>query len=370
VKILHIIYDDVHNPWVGGGGAIRAREINRLLAGRHAVTLLTGNYRGARSGDIDGIRYVRLGSGKRYFLSRLTFSILVPFALRKYDCDLIVNDFSIFSPCFIQWYTRKPVVNMFHHIIGAQVLRKFFFLGIFAYIFEKIFMQTAKNIITVSDSVQAKIERSGKDRRIECIYNGVDADLFTAASSQGGYIAFLGRLDVYMKGLDLLLKAFARIPDASVRLKIAGSGPEKNVKRLRALAHRLRLDDRVAFLGRIGREEKKDFLSHALFVVMPSRFEGWGIAAIEAAACGKAVIGSAIPGLRDAIIDGKTGLLVESGNIREFTDAMTALLQDEKRRSMMEKNGKRWAQNFQWEIIARKQEAFYREVLESSGIFQ
>ena len=96
---------------------------------------------------------------------------------------------------------------------------------------------------------------------------------------------------------------------------------------------------------------------------MPSRFEGWGISAIEAAACGKPVIGTDIPGLKDAIIDKKTGILVESENSDELAVAIDTLLENEKLRNELGLNGKKWAKNFQWEDIAEKQEQFYKDTV-------
>ena len=363
MKILHVIYDDLNNPWLGGGGASRAREINRLLAKKHSITMLTGNFPGAKSGRIEGINFVRIGFAQHYFLSRLTFTLSVPFYLRKFDFDLIVNDFSVFSPVFCNWYIKKPVVHTFYHFIGRQAFKKFWVLGVFAFLFEKIFLTTAQNIITISPSVTQKIARKNDKRRIECIFTGVDSALFDVESVKGEYIAFLGRLDIYMKGLDVLIESFHKLSDNTVMLKIAGSGPKKNRDKIEQLIKKYQLSSRVQLLGRISDEEKKEFLQHAAFVVMPSRFEGWGIAAIEAAACGKTVIGTNIPGLQDAIISEKTGLLIEPNNADVLADAMQTLLQDENMRTSLGQNARSWAESFKWDVIAEKQEAFYKEIL-------
>ena len=363
MKILHIIYDDIENPWVGGGGAVRAWEINRLLSKKHTICMVTGKFPGARSCKMEGMHFERIGFGRHYFLSRLTFTLLTPFYLRKFDFDLIVNDFSIFSPVFCQWFTRKPVVHLFHHFIGWQVFRKFWIVGILSFLAEKIFLASAKNVITVSQSLTRKIGKTKDTRRIVCINNGVDSSLFDCEPAQGEYIAFLGRLDIYMKGLDILLEAFHKLPNTSVVLKIAGSGPKKNRVQIKHLRDRHRLKNRVELLGRISDEQKKEYLRRAAFFVMPSRFEGWGITAIEAAACGKAVIGTDIPGLQDAIVNGKTGLLVEPDNSEALAGAMQTLLGDDELCASLGRGGREWAQNFKWDTIAEKQEAFYKEIV-------
>ena len=367
MQILHIIYDDIENPWLGGGGSLRAREINRLLVQQeNNICMITGNFPGARSGRMDGIQMVRIGYGNNYFLSRLTFTFLLPFYLKKFDFDIVVNEFSVFSPVFCHWYTNKPVVHTFYHKIGNKAFKKFLILGLFAYIFEKIFLATARNIITISPSVTKDIENkkpgSGLNRRIECIYTGVDRELFDVEPQEGEYIAFIGRLDVYMKGIDILLEAFKGLSGTSVELRIAGSGPKKSRITIENYLRKFEIADRVILLGRISDSEKKDFLAKALFCVMPSRYEGWGIAAIEASSCAKPVIGTKISGLQDAIVDGKTGILVEPENPDALVAAMQKLLSDKDLRLKMGNSGREWARNFEWESIAEKQYEFYEEV--------
>ena len=365
MNILHIIYDDTENPWVGGGGALRAREINRLLSKKeNNIRMITGNFPGARSGEIDRIQMVRIGYGNNYFLSRLTFTLLLPFYLKKFDFDIVVNEFSVFSPVFCHWLTRKPVVHTFYHRIGRQAFKKLFVFGIFPYVFEKMFLASARDIITISPSVMKEIEKKKPNtQRIECIYTGVDSELFEVVPVKGEYIAFIGRLDIYMKGLDVLLKAFKPLLDSKVRLKIAGSGTRKSQSKIESLIAKLGIGANVDLLGRISDEEKKEFLRKALFLVMPSRYEGWGIATIEASSCEKPVIGTNILGLKDAIKDGETGILVEPDDPLALSTAMRSLLENESKRNEMGKSGREWARNFKWEAIAEKQYAFYEEVV-------
>jgi len=75
VRVLHFIYDDRENPWVAGGGAVRAFEIYRRLTGRINVTVVTGNFPGAAAGVVDGVEYVRVGARSPYAWSRLTYAL-------------------------------------------------------------------------------------------------------------------------------------------------------------------------------------------------------------------------------------------------------------------------------------------------------
>ena len=97
----------------------------------------------------------------------------------------------------------------------------------------------------------------------------------------------------------------------------------------------------------------------------PSRYEGWCIAAVEAAAASKPVIGTKIPGLVDAVRDGETGILVPSGDVGAIADAIRRLLDDPGERARLGAAGRIWAENFTWDRIARDQEQVYEAIVAS-----
>jgi len=368
VKILHIIYDDVKNPWCGGGGAVRAWEINRRLSSNHKITVLTGNYPVAKDEVSDNVTFHRVGLKKSYLASRISFTGMLPFVFRDYDYDLVVNDFSVFSPCFANRYTRKPVITVFHHYLGTHTLRKFPVVGILPFFFERVIIRSSRFFITVSDGTYRKIQPMlDKEVRVETIPNGVSRELFNVQSEEGEYILFLGRIDIYMKGLDVLFQAFQKQKPSTFkcRLCIAGSGKKKDVRRLKEEIHRLRLSDRVEYLGEVNDAEKMELLRKSLFVVMPSRFEGWGIVAVEAAAAGKAVLGTKIPGLSEAVQDGKTGILVPPENADKLAEGIELLAGDSEKRKSMGRAGKEWARQFDWDFLAARQEEFYKEAVKN-----
>ena len=91
--------------------------------------------------------------------------------------------------------------------------------------------------------------------------------------------------------------------------------------------------------------------------------------AVEAAAVGKAVIGTDISGLRDAICDGETGLLVPAGDGAALAAAMRALVADDQRRRWLGAAGRKWARNFDWNLLAKEQEGVYLRALRGvSGV--
>ena len=367
MRILHTIYDDVENPWCGGGGAVRAMEINRRLAAKHDITLLTGNFPGAaREEDRDGFRIRRVGTSRNYWLSRLSFSALAPRVLAARPFDLWVYDFSAFSPVCALPSRQARSVMVFHHPISDHATRKYPGIGMAAAAAEGLHVRLHRRIIAVSPSTALHLKaRARPNTPVHTICNGVNRPA-APETREEDYILFFGRLDVYNKGIDVLLAAFARLMPAHphVRLVIAGRGTEARRGELSDVSRSLGASDRVELTGPVTEAEKWNLYGGALFTCQPSRFEGWGIAAIESGAAGKAVIGTRIPGLVDAIRHDRTGLLVPAEDPDALAEAMTHLLENPRRRAEMGRRGSAWAANFSWDRIAAEQERVYVQSLQ------
>ena len=327
------------------------------------MIVLTGNFPGARNETINGVTYIRLGSKLSYLISRITFTLLIPFYMRKFQSDVVANDASYFSPCFAGLYTNRPVANILHHVMGRHSFRLYPLLGLFPFTVEKIFMWTFKDIITSSKGVEHDLQKRYPHKTIKAIPNSVSETLFRLKPEERDFILFLGRIDMYMKGLDILLKSFSRIKNKDIVLKVAGSGKRGDVQRLQRLISGPQLKGRVEFLGRVDEQEKLELLRTCLFVVMPSRFEGWGIVALEANAAGKPVIGTNIKGLSEAVEPGKTALLVGPEDTEGLAAAMDLLIKKSDLRAALGTRGRSWAKQFSWESIAQEQFSFYKSLV-------
>ena len=162
------------------------------------------------------------------------------------------------------------------------------------------------------------------EERIALAPNAVDAGVFgRAAMDRRGHetctFLYAGRLDAE-KGLDVLLRAFSRVPG---RLVIAGSGREE--KRLRALA-----DDRVRFSGPLDRDELVPLYAEADVFVLPSRSEPWGMVLNEAAAAGLPLVATeGVGAAHDLVEDGVNGFRVPVNDEEAFVGALTRLAEDE-----------------------------------------
>jgi len=170
-------------------------------------------------------------------------------------------------------------------------------------------------------------EASGKIVRIP---TGVAVDEFDGAARfpfPSPYILSLSRLNP-IKGHDVLLKAFREVArrEKNVHLIIAGDGPQRI--RLHALCMALGLKDRVTFLGQVSREKVKELLAGCEFLVNCSWIEGIPNAILEAMASGKAVVGTRVGGIPEAVSDFETGRLVPPGDPQSLAEAILFLLQN------------------------------------------
>lgn len=366
MKILHTTYDDPWNPWLAGGGALRTHQISLRLAQRHEITILSGRYPGAADiEERDGIRFVRVGSPQSYALSRLSFGLAATTYVMRAEYDLWVYGFSAFAPIYATSARRRGALLECFHLMGGHAVEKHPLVGRATPYIESTTLRAYSNVLSISPSVRDSIAEIRGAQGLHVVYTGVDDSCFVEPPVEEDYILYFGRHDVYTKGIDLLLQAFSRVEQTGVRLKLAGRGSQEDQQQLARMAADLGIASAVEFVGSVSEQERRELYRRSLFVCTPSRYEGWCIAAVEAAAASKPVIGTRIPGLMDAVRDGETGHLVPSGDVEALAQAMRRLLADPGERARLGAAGRTWAARFTWDQIARDQEQVYDAVVGS-----
>jgi glycosyltransferase involved in cell wall biosynthesis len=230
-------------------------------------------------------------------------------------------------------------------------------------------------IICVSPSVQRlHARRAGLPAwRYAVIPNGIDAEAYARDGEarnrlrrQWGLgegtvlLAYVGRLD-YEKGIDVLLAAVNHLAarGTAVELVIAGDGRRRGqVQNFIAHGEGGR---RCRYLGHV--EDVRAVLSAADVLVAPSRWEGFPLAPAEAMACGLPVIAADAPGLRDLVIDGRTGVLVERADTVALAEAIVRLSGDEAARAAMGQAGReRVTRQYPLAAMVAAHERLYLEV--------
>jgi glycosyltransferase involved in cell wall biosynthesis len=345
--IVIVAWRDLANPKAGGSEVLVDRLANGMLARGHAVTLLCGGQNTARP-----YRVVRSGGDYTQFLA-------APFAYRRRvrDCDVVVevcNGLPYLTPL----WCRRPAVCLVNHVhTDLWSLRyppPLSTIGRFA---ERVLMPWAHNdsmFLTVSGSSADELAGIGVQRdRIRLLCNGLtDPPAPTPRSGTPLFLA-LGRLAEY-KRLDVLLRLWERVrPITGGRLVIAGDGPD------RARVERLAGAD-VTFTGHVSEEEKHRLLCSAWLLLHPALIEGWGIVVTEAAIRGTPTIGFDVPGLRDSVIDGETGLLARTEG--QFASAWASMALNHSRRVAMGEAGRRFAVSLRWSAAVDR----FAEVVEEA----
>lgn len=200
----------------------------------------------------------------------------------------------------------------------------------------------------------------GVTRDIEVVHIGVDASVFKPMGGnsylEGGdpRILTTARLHKY-KGLGYLVQAMKVVIEylPQARLYVLGRGAEES--RLRRQVSDLGLEEHVVFLKvSVPNYEMPHLYSECDIYVQPSVIEPYGIAVLEAMACGRPVVGTRVGGMLDTIVDGVTGFLVAPRDPRELAHAIVELGDARARHSMGTNARRRIVETFDWMVIAAR----------------
>lgn len=359
MKILHLLYESQGDYFGIGGVGIRAYEIYKYLKDRHDITLLCKKYPGAADGEKKGLKHVFVGTESRS-LTRTLLSYAYQaarFVKRRGDeYDVIIEDFSPAIPTFLHAFTEKPVVLQVQGHTGALYFRKYNPLyASTLYMLELLRPRFYDNFIFMSPETVKKL-RLRRERHAQIVSNGFSRELLDAAPEEGEYILYIGRIDIYGKGLDILLKAFREFHAAfpHIRLVIAGDGRDRDTFHAELMRLPEEVKKSIDLVGWVSGDRKTEVLRRALFCVFPSRHEVQSICACEALACGKAVVVSDIPEFL-MIRDVGAGVTFRSGDASSLTQVMKSLASNSEIKEMG-KRGRDLIKELSWDRIAMKYE--------------
>ncbi len=355
MRILHLAYEDPRQPG-SGGGSIRTLEVDRRLAARHDVTALVAGYPGARERVEDGIRWVPVGPARAGRLPRLAyFALLGPEVLRR-RADVVVEDFGApFSVALSPLFSRVPVVASVQWLFARQMREKY---GLPFDVVESAGLRAYRDFIAVSDWLAGQIRERRPQARVETIPNGLDPAGFAVPARPAEHLLFVGRLDRAQKGIDLLVDVAAGIRELleppMPPLLVAGDGPDRALME-RLVAER-GLGQSVRFLGRVDGARRFELMASAHAVLMPSRFETFGLVAAEAQAAGSPLVAFDVGPLREVAGPGGARLVppFDTGAFaRQVADLVTVPGQ----RAALAALGRSWARRYDWDRIAGAVEA-------------
>ncbi|MGH7769461.1 MAG: glycosyltransferase family 4 protein [Candidatus Binatia bacterium] len=231
-----------------------------------------------------------------------------------------------------------------------------------------LYNRRVDGVVAISERIAALLIEGGvKRERIRVIHSGVDPEPFKNIPIVRGdrSASVIGTAAVLeeRKGLRFLLEAAAELKRQGVRLsyRIAGDGSQQ--EKLKRLAETLGLKEEVAFMGFAS--DVPAFLSSIDIFVLPSLFEGLGVAALEAMAAARPVVASDVGGLTELVVDGVTGLLAAPGDAPALARAISRMVSEPERMRAMGENGRaRVEKYFTMEQMAKKNENYYYDLLE------
>jgi len=235
---------------------------------------------------------------------------------------------------------------------------------------ERAIARAADRVIATCSDEVFELARMGVPRgRTAVVPCGVDLDLFSpagpvAARTARPRLLSVGRL-VRRKGVDETIRALTALPGAELVVAGGTGHGDPDMARLAALAHACGVADRVRFLGPVTRGELPALIRSADVVVCAPWYEPFGIVPLEAMACGRAVVATAVGGLTDTVVDGVTGRHVPPRQPRALATALAELLRSP---ALIEAYGAagrdRALSRYSWSRIAAATAEVYGAVIE------
>ena len=239
----------------------------------------------------------------------------------------------------------------------------------------------ANKIIAVSKALKSAAERIARPQSgIEVVYTGCDLERFSfneddrvtlreklGIPSDSPVLIFVGHI-LKAKGIFELLEAFliARQKHGNLHLIVVGDGEDSFT--LKQKAEAAQLSKWIHFLGARSHDEIPGWLSAADILVLPSWYEGLPNVVVEAMACKRPVIATRVGGIPEAVEDGKSGILIEKGDVEALANAISLLVSEPAKRVTMGLIGRRIVeQKFTWEKNAERTIAVYEEVLRNAS---
>ncbi|WP_246999253.1 glycosyltransferase family 4 protein [Halosolutus gelatinilyticus] len=352
-----------------GGAELNLEETTKRLAKRgHEVHLLTGSDGGQSRTELDGSVLIhRVGFDEKVpapwdvVISYLTVSLYFYWYLYKLSPNVV---YTVNSPLPWPVITRKPRVSIFHHIaIDSFFDTHPFPQNVLGCVSQSLGVFRERRNLTVSVSPSTTEELVNRGHNPETVYeirNGLNVDRYRPGTESSiPRIVYIGGLERY-KGVDRIPEihdTLREISDGSVRLDVAGrDGPMKD-----EIAKYCSSTNDAHYHGFVSLEKKIELLQSAWVFIAPSRVEGWGIAVLEANACGTPAVGSNVSGLRDSIRHDETGLLVDGSNPDQFARAIHQILEDFQLREEIGTNAREWAEQHTWDRSVRKLEFLFYE---------
>ena len=295
--------------------------------------------------------------------------------LNEYD---VIHDNQSLAYELLFFQKKKPLVTTIHHPISLDLAYQLqstndIFLKLLMrrwhsfLVMQKFVAKRLKKIVVPSNSSMDDIKDEFRvdKNKMERVMNGIDLNVFYPDSKIQKIpfrLVTVASADVPLKGLDYLLKALSDLAEVYSDISLSIIGEQKKGGHTERLIKKLNLEKRVNFFSNLTQEDLRKTYCEAELAIIPSLYEGFGFAAIEAMACGVPLISSSGGALPEVIKD--TGIIIPPKNVKEIYNSVDFLLSSPKSaKELAEKGLQRANSKFSWTAIAKQLEkVYYKEI--------
>lgn len=363
MNILILSWRSPGHPNEGGAEQVTLAHAKAWVKAGHDVVWFSSEFSGGKiQENIGGVEIIRKGG---YVIGVRWQAFLWYFIGRHPIFDLVVDEFHglpFFTPLYVRGrklafihevakevWKLNPWPKPFNYI--PSILGTFFEPFIFKYLYKKV------PFMTVSESTKEDLIKWGIPRRgIMVVNNGVSLHLPKSINkNQIKTAMYLGAISED-KGTFDAIKVFAGIErkDEDWQYWVVGKGSKVLIKELKDEAKKLGVLHKLKFFGFVDDRQKFKLLSEAWVLINTSVREGWGLVNIEAAASETPVFGYKVSGMKDSVIDGKTGYLVDLHDTQALSDLVVKLTRDKVKYLAFRGSSANWSRKFSWERSNRE----------------
>lgn len=344
------------NIYENGLGSIRPRHIGKLSNWAEWFGKLTGG-----------------------FAEPLSFGMRVDEYLKRHGSRYdLVHDNQCLAYGMLNIQRRQALVTTIHHPITSDkmialnathkwwekllIRRWYHFLSM-----QKQVARQLRHVVTVSAQSQKDIALAFAmpEESIKLVYNGIDTEVFAPmpeVERQPLRLMATASADAPLKGVRFLVEAFAQLLQQYPGLELLLVSKPKPGGETERLIAKLGVGESIKFVSGISTEQLVRYYAEATLVVVPSVYEGFGLPAGEAMACGVAVVSTTGGALAEVV--GDAGVLVPTRNASALAVAVAQLLDEPRRRDQLGRAGRaRILEKFCWNVCAREMTSYYRDVL-------
>lgn len=351
MNILILNWRDPKNPKSGGAEIVTLEHAKAWVKRGHSVIWFTSRFKGSRSEEkIQNVNIVRRGNYLTVFLYAPLFYL---FSGNKFN--LVIDEIHGL-PFFTPIFARIPKVAFIHEV--ADEIWDYMFpfpinkIGKYIELLIFVFYKNVK-FMTASNSTKKILEGFGiKSKNINVIISGL-ADKPVKklpVKEKIPTFIFVSRV-VKMKGIEEVIRAFFYIllEVKNANLWIVGDGDKNYVKFLEKRMNSYSISTKVKFFGHVSNVKKLELMRKSHILLHASVKEGWGLVIVEAASQGTPAVVYNVAGLRDSVINDKTGTVIRKNTSKQMAEEALLLLNNKKKYDFYQKNGINRAKELTWD---------------------